>query len=119
MQSFITNSDIGVCVDVLRKAACISASFDCQDCPAYNVCPTGTAGWNNECIFKTSADAIESLLERLRSVESQLNAAIKDMHDIARTGDNPLCRWCTAETCDTDCDFCSDNERFEWRGVKE
>lgn len=61
------------CVEILRKAAHTSASFDCRYCPAYNTCPTGTAGWNNECIFETAADLIESFSAELERTENKLS----------------------------------------------
>ena len=59
--------EANVCVEVFRKAARFGVA-DCQYCPAYNVCPTGTAGWNNECMFDTAADLIESLSAQLDQV---------------------------------------------------
>lgn len=61
-----------VCLDTLRKAAHIGSSFDCHDCPAYAACPTGTAGWNNECIFDTAVDLIESLSAELEQTQNKL-----------------------------------------------
>ena len=62
-----------VCMEILRKAAHVGSSFDCHDCPAYVACPTGTAGWNNECIFDTAADLIESLSAELEQTENKLS----------------------------------------------
>ena len=62
-----------VCMEILLKAAHIGSSFDCHDCPAYAACPTGTAGWNNECIFDTAADLIESLSAELEQTQNKLS----------------------------------------------
>lgn len=61
------NEEANTCIEVLRKAAQFGL-IDCQCCPAYPICPTGTAGWNNECLFDTAADLIESLSEQLEQV---------------------------------------------------
>lgn len=58
------------CVEILQRAARIGV-MECQLCPAYNVCPTGTAGWNNECMLYTAADLIESLSEELEQVKQE------------------------------------------------
>ena len=65
--------EANVCMEILRKAAHIGSSFDCHDCPAYAACPTGTAGWNNECIFDTAADLIEYLSAKLEQTENKLS----------------------------------------------
>lgn len=65
--------EANVCMEILLKAAHIGSSFDCHDCPAYAACPTGTAGWNNECIFDTAADLIESLSAELEQTENKLS----------------------------------------------
>ena len=62
-----------VCMETLRKAAHIGSSFDCHGCPAYAACPTGTAGWNNECIFDTAADLIEALSAELEETQNKLS----------------------------------------------
>jgi hypothetical protein len=62
--------EANACLDTLRKAAYVGSSFDCHDCPAYTACPTGTAGWNNECIFDTAADLIESMSAELELTEA-------------------------------------------------
>ena len=60
------------CTEILRKAARFGV-MDCQLCPAYSVCPTGTAGWNNECMLETAADLIESLMGELERTENNLS----------------------------------------------
>lgn len=65
--------EANVCMEILRNAAHIGSSFDCRYCPAYAACPTGTAGWNNECIFDTAADLIESLSAELEQTENKLS----------------------------------------------
>ena len=60
------------CFEILKKAARFGVA-NCQLCPAYPVCPTGTAGWNNECMLETAADLIESLSEQLEQTENKLS----------------------------------------------
>lgn len=70
--------EANTCVEILKKAARFGVS-DCQYCPAYSVCPTGTAGWNNECMLETAADLIESLSAELEQVKRERDAAVEDM----------------------------------------
>ena len=102
--------EANACVETLRKAARYGV-MDCrQHCPAYNVCPTGTAGWNNECMFETAADLIESLSAELEQAELERDAAVQDLN---------AC--CPCEVCTRSCtydkvnayDECAD---FQWRG---
>lgn len=74
--------EANTCVEILKKAARIGVS-DCQYCPAYTVCPTGTAGWNNECLLETAADLIESLSAQLEENEKELEEA---MHCLIKLG---------------------------------
>lgn len=73
--------EANVCVEIFRKAARFGVA-DCQYCPAYNVCPTGTVGWNNECMFDTAADLIESLSAQLDQVTRERDAAVKREWDL-------------------------------------
>ena len=66
-------NEANICVEILRKAARYGVMDCSQHCPAYSVCPTGTAGWNNECMFETAADLIESLSAELEQVENKLS----------------------------------------------
>lgn len=110
------------CLDTLRKAAYVGSSFDCHDCPAYTACPTGTAGWNNECIFDTAADLIESLSAELEQMERKRDAAVRHLLERHKT----ICPTCI-HRIGTGCDknattgpdeeviFCAD---YEWCGYE-
>ena len=63
--------EANTCVEILQKAARFGV-MNCQLCPAYSVCPTGTAGWNNECMLETSANLIESLSDKNKQLEYTL-----------------------------------------------
>lgn len=134
--------EANVCMEILRKAAHIGSSFGCQDCPAYAVCPTGTAGWNNECILETAADLIESLsaeLEQVKQERDGLNilltqaqsmldtrtrerdAAVEALRDAAFCGD---CEHYAKSSQEEPCKTCMNDPYcskpyWQWRGVKE
>ena len=113
--------EANVCLDTLRKAAHIGSSFDCHDCPAYTACPTGTAGWNNECIFDTAADLIESLSADLEQVKRERDAAVEALQD------SVLCEECEhyeKSMQEEPCNACMKSPycfkpNWRWRGVKE
>lgn len=123
--------EANACVETLRKAARYGV-MDCnQHCPAYNVCPTGTAGWNNECMFETAADLIESLSAELEHVTQErdgLNILLGQAQSMLETRTRErdaavqdLNACCPCEVCTRSCtydkvnayDECAD---FQWRG---
>lgn len=71
------------CVEILKKAARFGVA-DCQLCPAYPVCPTGTAGWNNECMLETAANIIESLSAQLDNQEAAIDRIYKQCIELQR-----------------------------------
>ena len=127
-------NEANTCVEILRKAARYGV-MDCrQHCPVYSVCPTGTAGWNNECMFETAADLIESLSAELKLIEAvaaearglecerdQLLTELEqaELERDAAVQDLNAC--CPCEVCTRSCtydkvnayDECAD---FQWRG---
>lgn len=105
--------EANVCMEILLKAAHVGSSFDCHGCPAYAACPTGTAGWNNECIFDTAADLIESLSAELEQVKRERDAAVETM------AENPRCETCKHYTPGYFCLGCKRGDKWQWRGVKE
>lgn len=130
------------CLDTLRKAAYVGSSFDCHDCPAYTACPTGTAGWNNECIFDTAADLIESLSAELelteavaaqaRGLECERDMLAAELEHVkcerdAAVKDIPrACGYCkhylgdrSFVNCEHECmNISGINTGWQWRGVK-
>ena len=124
------NENATLCVEILRKAAHVSGIFDCRFCPVYAVCPAGTAGWNNECMFDTAANLIESLSEKLEQVTHERDAAIRQQ--LENDKNNPFaCNFCKHDElcdgrliacgdCDMDCpcNTCIDHDKWQWRGVE-
>ena len=120
------------CVEILRKAVRFGV-IDCQYCPAYSVCPTGTVGWNNECMLDTAADLIESLAAELEQVKRERDAAIADMERLQGL----ICQVCKEyyqpdpESREYSCRVYGDYfgeiaedgllccGKFKWRGVQE
>ena len=105
--------EANVCMEILRKAAHIGSSFDCHDCPAYAACPTGTVGWNNECIFDTAADLIESMSAELEQFKRERDELLKQLR-----GDCGICahrQECVENNFALDRSY---NSCWQWRGVK-
>lgn len=69
------------CFEILKKAARFGVT-DCQLCPAYPVCPTGTAGWNNECMLETAANLIESLSDQLEQVTRERDGLQMELDEL-------------------------------------
>ena len=114
--------EANTCIEILRKAAQFGL-IDCRCCPAYPMCPTGTVGWNNECMFDTAADLIASLSEQLEQVTRERDAAIKDLKLII-SGDLS-CAICGHYAYDEDDEsrICADCDvdtysNWHWRGVE-
>lgn len=134
------------CVEILRKAVRFGV-IDCQYCPAYSVCPTGTVGWNNECMLDTAADLIESLAAELEQVkrerdglnimlgqaQSMLETRTRE-RDAAVEGLRGACAFCAhvreclvtgctgdmGEACkQCPCETCFHDSNWQWRGVRE
>lgn len=106
---------VNTCVEILRKAARTSASFDCRYCPVYNTCPTGTAGWNNECIFETAADLIKSLsaeLEQVKAKRDGLNVMLGQARSMLETRTRE--RDAALEFIARDCDYCKHRPKKYW-----
>ena len=103
------------CFEVLKKAAHFGVA-NCQLCPAYPVCPTGTAGWNNECMLETTADLIESLSDQLEQVTRERDAAVEDL-----SAHRPCDACGFYELQGNDCMRCrryTERPMWEWRGVE-
>lgn len=118
--------EANTCVEILKKAARFGVS-DCQYCPAYIVCPTGTAGWNNECMLETAADLIESLSAELEQVMHERDAAVEDLKGTCTSCINYCasllpygCQGDMREECEKcPCTTCERGSNWQWRGAKE
>ena len=114
--------EANTCIEILRKAAQFGL-IDCQCCPAYPMCPTGTVGWNNECMFDTAANIIESLSTQLEQVTRERDAAIADIKELCMKHSYSMCHYCkyySDDECEhTDCLTYNSMDAWQWRGCKD
>jgi hypothetical protein len=125
-------------IEILRKSETLA--IDCQCCPAYAVCPSGTISFDNTCLFVKAADTIEHFAETAEKAsieaalyETALQVAIKyqrELEQVKRERDAAInelsyfrkCSNCRKHSSEGgDCygnHACGNgNPDWEWRGV--
>lgn len=125
------SEDVRMLTEILRKSETLAV--DCQLCPAYAVCPSGTISFDNTCVFVKAADTIEHFAEAAEEAaskaalyETALQYAIKYQRE-RDAAINELSCWRTCSICahhvseGGDCygnHKCGNgNPDWEWRGV--